>query len=473
MNSSASVATASERSSGFTQRQIVSPSQARLRKAHDTWVIFLLVVPIFATFYPLESYLSLGQGEDLTGFVNLPVPVTSITLVALMLTAIFQAAAIIRRTGRFRHLWGVYVLVALCFASAAWSINPASSLNRALRLLPFVGLAMTLTQFYTQQKLLKLLTIAALIAAVASVFMSIFVPFYGLARIGRGYEDAWRGATVHKNVLGAVASLSVIIVLGAWWTRAVAARLAIPTLLVCTLVVARADSATAASALAASLASGVALTLMQKVPFRIRVLVFVLTMLSLLLLTAIAVQLVAVFLGATNRGITLTGRTDIWSAVWILIKQHPLRGYGYAFWVDDSNSRRMVWDIVGDTAAHSHNSYLDAWLQLGFVGLLTVLFLLGQGVFLAVKESMLRGSKDATMYFCIVIFLVVRSIAEVQFTDPILLGMFFLVWADLSLLMMNDSPWRARRPGGLRSGHYGASAMPIEKRRPEVLGGRP
>jgi len=71
---------------------------------------------------------------------------------------------------------------------------------------------------------------------------------------------------------------------------------------------------------------------------------------------------------------TLTGRSEIWSAVWQMISVHPWRGWGFdAFWRGIDGPSAQVWAMVGATPPHSHNGVLDLWLDLGAVGVLVFL----------------------------------------------------------------------------------------------------
>jgi exopolysaccharide production protein ExoQ len=65
----------------------------------------------------------------------------------------------------------------------------------------------------------------------------------------------------------------------------------------------------------------------------------------------------------------MTGRLDIWKAVIGLIGQRPLQGWGWiSYWMPGVKPYEGL--IVRDNVTYyqAHNSYLDMWLQLGFIG---------------------------------------------------------------------------------------------------------
>jgi O-antigen ligase len=68
---------------------------------------------------------------------------------------------------------------------------------------------------------------------------------------------------------------------------------------------------------------------------------------------------------------SFTGRTDIWQFAIGNILERPVLGHGFmAFWrTDEVMSETQYTDLWANTAAHSHNGYLDIALTTGFPGL--------------------------------------------------------------------------------------------------------
>ena len=79
-------------------------------------------------------------------------------------------------------------------------------------------------------------------------------------------------------------------------------------------------------------------------------------------------------------GTTFSGRTDLWRFALDLADPLPIFGFGYGnFWstpvVENSEKPfELAWDMRG--AAHAHNSFLDAIIQLGWPGFAAVLLVL-------------------------------------------------------------------------------------------------
>jgi exopolysaccharide production protein ExoQ len=56
--------------------------------------------------------------------------------------------------------------------------------------------------------------------------------------------------------------------------------------------------------------------------------------------------------------------------------RHPWIGYGYsAFWLGADGQSTVMWHLMGWHPSHSHNGFLQLWLDLGLIGL--AIFLIG------------------------------------------------------------------------------------------------
>jgi O-antigen ligase len=80
---------------------------------------------------------------------------------------------------------------------------------------------------------------------------------------------------------------------------------------------------------------------------------------------------------------TITGRTDLWKAVWPEIMQHPIVGHGYLASRFMAQEMELPW-----TAGHMHNGFLEALYNNGLVGL-TILV----GIHLVIVKNLWRTLK--------------------------------------------------------------------------------
>ncbi|MDN4474699.1 O-antigen ligase family protein [Demequina sp. SYSU T00192] len=94
-----------------------------------------------------------------------------------------------------------------------------------------------------------------------------------------------------------------------------------------------------------------------------------------------------------DRGPDATNRTMIWDQVVHFAWQRP-EGWGYVgYWPIWEEPYATIVDKAGVVAAHAHNAFLDAWLQLGLIGftLLLVMVVLSFGSAWRLVERASRG----------------------------------------------------------------------------------
>jgi O-antigen ligase len=73
---------------------------------------------------------------------------------------------------------------------------------------------------------------------------------------------------------------------------------------------------------------------------------------------------------------TMTGRTDIYIAVLRSIMKHPIFGYGMgAFWFGvNPESNAIAMEIHWPSIGYAENGLLEAWLQIGAIGLVLAMY---------------------------------------------------------------------------------------------------
>jgi O-antigen ligase len=154
---------------------------------------------------------------------------------------------------------------------------------------------------------------------------------------------------------------------------------------------------------------------------RSQVLGYALALLFALILAALGIALyadTASLLDLLGKDATLTGRTDIWGAVIELVAEKPLLGWGYsAMFVPGDPTTNMMWGRMGGwQVSHAHSSWLEMTLELGLVGLFSILTIVGsalsRGLRCCVNGIIPLG------YFSLVFFLAQLMVA----TDEAILG---------------------------------------------------
>lgn len=416
--------------SRFSPVSLLRRSKARLRRSisfRSILIHLVIIFPLFGAFYPLESYLNAGINPDA---VTLSYPVTTIFLTFSLLILFYEGSRKSVQRIYFRPetlLLIFYSLLAL--ATFIWSSDAKYTLFRAARLVPPIGFGLILAINYDLKKICSILTTAFFITAAASVAICLFWPSVGLSHLDNGYEDAWRGILVHKNFAGFLFSIGVLIVGYAYKTKATPRPYAAITWLLCALMLVKSNSATSMVATAAALAVAGALVLARRTDSTMR---FILICLFIILCLPIAYLITnpEIVSELTGRDMTFTGRKAIWQGVMKLISLRPIGGYGYGFWGLDTPARDYVWRWIGDRAAHSHNSWLDIWLQCGISGLLALTVIVLGALYRGITLFVMTRRPGVILFLAVLVSLLVRSFTEVEFTDPGISGVFWLALAS-------------------------------------------
>jgi O-antigen ligase len=411
----------------FPANTLADVPSGRSTSLWDILTIAVVVVPILGTFNPLEVYLAGGEAAGAVASAPLSGATTGtyVLTISLLVLALYLASgrsfAIVPRFGSVLLL--TYVLVA--FSTVLWSPDPTFTMNRSARLVPYVGFGLVFAEYFDFNRLISLLTRAFFIAVFCSVVITIVRPDLGLSHIGGGYDSAWRGATIHKNVLGQVCSIGALVCSFSIACRCNNFLFSLLTLLLSIMTLVLSQSATSAAAVMASLTVAACFGAAAQSGLKAKIGLFAVIGVVVILAIAIATSPETIF-DFAGRDATLTGRTNVWAAVGADIARSPFWGEYYGFWGIDSTASEVIWRQVTYQVPHSHNSWLDIWLQLGLPGLLTIiaicLFIIITGIRLYFKSS------EPVVLFSLSLFvsLLVRSGAEVQFTDPFPSGLFWL-----------------------------------------------
>ncbi len=426
---------------------LVQPAAARAgpaSRATEWWALLMLVVPIYGTFWPPQTYFYVGEFSQQEFGDSSLMPIFLLVLAGTVAVTYLSLA----RRMRVRHDLLIYLYAAFALLSITVASDPAHSFLRMLRLLPPIGFGVLYAQAFDRRRLTAMMTLAFLISALLSIMISVAFPAYGGSHLTGAYDNAWRGAMEHKNSTGAIYGLGVLVTLHALVTREARAALAGPALAACALMLFKAQSATAVSATVIALPFYLLLLGLRRARPTFRVLILLSAVLAVATLVTLINQFPQLLFSAAGRDSSLTGRTDIWAAVWQEIQRQPIRGHGYSFWTEESEAHTRIGQMVTYMPAHSHDDWLDLWLQVGIGGVIVVAldyllsFARGLGGLLSGRVPGLE------LPLAVLLFLLIHSFTEVQIDDPGITGVFWLAWAAVLL----RSPGRPtdRRDAGLR-----------------------
>ena len=314
-----------------------------------------------------------------------------------------------------------------CVVSIAWSEFPFVAFKRWFRDLGvYLALLVALSDPRTTDGATIVLRRVMILAIPLSIVFNKY--FEHLSRqfdqwTGQGY---FMGVTTSKNMLGVLCLVGALYffwdTLSRWHAREdprvkSIIRIDIALFAMCVLLLADANSATSTLCLSIGcLVVAVAhLDVVRKRPRLLTVPIPILMATYGLLQFVFDVNLVAIVAEAVGRSPDLTGRTDIWNAV-LSTNTNPIVGTGYeSFWLGPR--RDYVWQLAGNVN-HSHNGYLETYLNLGFVGLgliLSFLFASYAAICRAFRESPREQSLALALWTILIYYNVTEAALRGQF----------------------------------------------------------
>ena len=309
------------------------------------------------------------------------------TCVAMVVAAV---VLVVRHPPRVRTLPRLLVLfLVFAVASIAWSQYPAgSAIGIVLTLMTSVG-ALAITVVAPWPAIVAALGRALRIHVVASLLFEVVVGLFVRQPVCPVYLDctgrpaAWfwsrdvlfeggriQGLQGNSNILAIIALLALIVTAVQAADRSITRGSTVVGLAAALLALALTRSATVAVvAVAVGLVLLLVLATRRREPGR-RAPVFGAAAFVVVVGVAVAVFARGPLLAVLGKSGDLTGRTDIWSAVYDLGVQHPVVGWGWvSYWFPFVEPFTDLAERNGVVYLQAHDAYLDVWFQLGWIGL--------------------------------------------------------------------------------------------------------
>jgi exopolysaccharide production protein ExoQ len=271
--------------------------------------------------------------------------------------------------------------VALLFCSAVWSIDPDTTIRRAVLYLFVVVGSIGIAGSLEADEFMRILKWACGFSAVACLLLLVLAP--AQAQMVTTEAVDFRGIFSQKNVLGQVMAAGVLATLhGLRISRRRATNVALLGLF--TLVAVMSKSATSVIMIVAFCAIHVIAGMMAKGgPARA---LAVGAIILLLPMAIIGITCTDSLLELIGKDPTLTGRTELWSLVWVAIEMKPILGWGYsAFWFQSNPMAVAISNVSGWFVPEAHNGLLELLLEIGWVGAACFFFIWGRNFFLSLK----------------------------------------------------------------------------------------
>lgn len=174
-----------------------------------------------------------------------------------------------------------------------------------------------------------------------------------------------------RNMLGFVAMLALVTFIIEWRTRTVRRGVAVFSVVLAGSLALLSGSPTALVLLiAVSIATG-ALALVRHTPAPRRTAAQITLGATLSIALIVAYLLRGPIIGVLDARGGFSIRSDLWDALLILVRIHPVEGWGWhGPWPVDESPFALINSLTGSENQSALNAYLDVLLQAGWVGLL-------------------------------------------------------------------------------------------------------
>lgn len=305
--------------------------------------------------------------------------------------------------------WLHLLIVVVAFLSTLWSIEPEVTLRRSVALLGTSAFGLYLAWRFTFRECVYLLAWSLSICAVLSIAFVVFLPDVGVMP-GAYFEGAWRGAFLHKNILAYNMVWAVTALMLAVMMQKRGRAVLTATIFLAGLLITEARSAGALVVLATLVPIFFIAILLRRGNFALAAFA-VSSMIAAILAGALLLDDWREVPQLLGRSSTLTGRVEVWDTIWAMIRDRFWLGYGYgAFWI--GSTAESIRALLGWIPAHSHNGWLELWLNLGLLGVVLVASSFLAALLIVLHRLAKRGDRESAAYLVFLMVIFITNLVE-------------------------------------------------------------
>jgi O-antigen ligase len=418
---------------------------ARLELATVCVLIFMFSNALFAPL--LDPDQKAGDSQPLLRLMWLPAYAAILGLAAL----------------RWRQMVKAWLPALLTFAitgfvisSILWSIEPDVTLRRGVALFATTVFGLYLGARYSWRALVNILAGSFTFLAVLSLLFVVGMPSFG---VHHGVNDGdWRGLWYEKNELGAMMTQGVLAnLVSAVLSRSRMRWVWLACAVLCLGMVVKAHAGTSYLCTLIVLAGVPGLMLVRRGGV-LAVLTLWLGGVAVGAVAAVAALGPELVLKALGKDPTLTGRTEIWEALFRRLAERPTLGYGFAaFWNNPQGPAAFIRKETGWVVPNAHNGWLDLLVQVGWVGVTLVAVY----IVLAYGAALVRAFHEKDGGYAPVFM---TTLLVLSFSESVILTYNALKWviflAVFTKVWGTPLPWRKTDKGPSPAVRWRAPAAP-------------
>jgi O-antigen ligase len=308
------------------------------------------------------------------------------------------------------------MLMLWCIVSILWSPDSVVSIKRIFQILTLLLVCITFL-FYVEKEseILDHFKYVIFAYLVLSIIVVVIVPQAKDPQFG-----TWRGFEHHKNGLGGVGVISVVIsymIMGYSNTK-VKKYIAAFMMLIAIALIFGSFSSTAYTVLAVLFG----LWLIFKIdklfmPIGIGKLISVSSIVFMFALVVVLLMWIPEakdFLPELfGKDTSYSGRTDLWEYMLDEIARHPIQGTGFqGFWIVNRLKYSEIYDIFLWLPNQAHNGYIDIVNEVGVIGLSLLLIMIGYFFY------NYRNSTKPFLWILFIIIPIITNLSESSFLRP-------------------------------------------------------
>lgn len=349
----------------------------------------------------------------------------------------------------YRYKRTIYVLlsnplliatISLISLSFLWSVVPGASFQAGLFVFFNMLFSVYLAGQYTLKRQIKMLSYVLLAITILNFVFVYFFPEYGI--MGPPvHAGAWRGVFTHKNGAGRMMVLACSVMF-TMFHEAKSKHIKLMYLVGLFLAFLMIDKTRSGGALINSWLIFIITIIIQIFKTESRKLslslVFIVTTSVFIALAYIPIM--TFVLGLVGKDPTFTGRTDIWEYIHTMISNRPALGYGVAgFWHGEEGVSLYVIERAGWRVPDAHHGFLDALLQVGFIGTAMLSLVLWQTFLRALARVRLFKTWVSSWPAVYILYISLVNLSESSLIAPN--SIFWILICSMSMTMSFEAKY--------------------------------